>query len=60
LRHRHDPDNVFNANCFSTMGVDCECDVAGTACDSSRFGGVWSGNLLLGGTRCSYGSSCSQ
>ena len=51
-------DNVFNANGFSNMGVDCECNEAGDACDNSSFGGQWSGNILVGGTKCSCGSAC--
>jgi hypothetical protein len=51
-------DNVFNAGGFSSMGVDCECNTAGNACDNSSFGGQWSGNILVGGTKCSCGSAC--
>ncbi len=52
--------NVFNGGGFSKMGVDCECNAAGDACDNAHFGGAWSGNILLGGTKCGCGSSCSQ
>ena len=51
-------DNVFNANGFSNMGVDCECNADGDACDNASFGGQWSGNILVGGTKCSCGSAC--
>jgi hypothetical protein len=48
-------DNVFNGNGFGQMGVDCECNGASTACDNASFGGVWSGNILVGGTKCGCG-----
>ena len=53
-------DNVFNAKGFSNMGVDCECNVAGDACDNSKFGGQWSGNILVGGTKCGCQTACSD
>jgi hypothetical protein len=51
-------DNVFNANGLGILYVDCECSPAGNVCDNSKFGGVWSGNILAGGTKCSCGSGC--
>jgi hypothetical protein len=54
-------DNVFNSGGFAPVySVYCECNAAGDACDNSNFGGQWSGNVLVGGTRCTCGSACGQ
>ena len=54
-------DNVLNSGGFvQPSRVYCECNEAGDACDNSKFGGTWSGNILTGGTSCRCGDACSD